>query len=71
VTPRGLRRHRAPATVLSSIPTARRVLGGVLTLTAMATRSACPGLSSHQVVASAGARCAGCKGTDAWSRGAR
>jgi Protein of unknown function (DUF3040) len=50
------------------------VLGvlGVLTLTALATRNACPGLSSDQVVASAAVRYAGCsKSTDAWSRGAR
>jgi len=49
------------------------MLGGVLTLTAVAaTRNACPGLSSDQVVASAAVRYAGCsKNTDAWSRGAR
>jgi Protein of unknown function (DUF3040) len=48
------------------------VLGGALMLTAVATRNACPGLSSDQVVASAAVRYAGCgKNTDAWSRGAR
>ncbi|MFI5064210.1 MAG: DUF3040 domain-containing protein [Streptosporangiales bacterium] len=45
---------------------------GVLTLSLLATKDNCPGLSSDQVVTSAAVRLAGCNtSTDAWSRGAR